>query len=370
MSSNRIKSGFLVQKSKFKLKVKLDFDLSGVCAVFGPSGSGKTTFLRSIAGFEKNIQGYLEGFGETWNDSNKNLYLKPTTRPVSMIFQDSRLFPHLNVSENLNFALKRRIGKFIEFDECVDAFLLRDVLNKYEHELSGGEIQRVALARALLRNPKLLLMDEPLSSLDEDSKFEILPFLKKIAVKFNVPFFYVTHSLDEVLYLSNTVLLMSNGNVSDVYDTASALTDFSLPFFEKEVGVLIDVTIEKIGDEGVVAAFESQTLPLKESWLGSKRRISQGDKIRLRVFARDVEVLPLENENENENENAEGLGLEAEISEIKDRGHFVFVRLKVGRTGIVSQMSKKRILKRGLKVRDRVRVAINSASILRECFGS
>jgi molybdate transport system ATP-binding protein len=190
--------------------------LEGVTAIFGPSGSGKTTLLRVIAGLEREASGDVEFDGETWQ--SENVHVPAHRRRIGYVFQDGRLFPHLTVEQNLRFGQQRKGRERAEagtlgFAATVEALDLGALLPRRTPSLSGGEQQRVAIARALLTNPRLLLMDEPLSSLDVGRKREILPHLDKLAA-FKVPVLYVTHNVDEVARLANDVVLLNAGHVT------------------------------------------------------------------------------------------------------------------------------------------------------------
>jgi molybdate transport system ATP-binding protein len=200
----------------FTLDVDRELRLEGVTAIFGPSGSGKTTLLRVIAGLERDARGDVDFDGETWQ--SESVHVPAHRRRIGYVFQDGRLFPHLTVEQNLRFGQQRKGREpaapgALGFDATVDALDLGALLPRRTPSLSGGEQQRVAIARALLTNPRLLLMDEPLSSLDVGRKREILPHLDKLTA-FKVPVLYVTHNVDEVARLANDVVLLNAGRVA------------------------------------------------------------------------------------------------------------------------------------------------------------
>ena len=198
----------------FALRVGIDLELTGITALFGPSGSGKTTVLRIIAGLEHEASGTVAFDGETWQSGETRV---PThRRRVGYVFQDGRLFPHLTVAQNLEFALRRSTQgprPSIDLEEAIEALDLTSLLARRTPSLSGGEQQRVAIARALLTSPRLLLMDEPLSSLDVKRKREILPHIETLPEIFGVPVLYVTHNVDEVARLASDVVLLAEGRV-------------------------------------------------------------------------------------------------------------------------------------------------------------
>lgn len=192
-----------------------DFELSfnailpseGVTVVFGPSGCGKTTLLRCLAGLTSAKNSSITFKGNTWQSDK--VFFKPQRRKVAMVFQHENLLPHLNVTQNINYAIKRRKQAGLSLDELAVMFDLSGLLMRHADELSGGERQRVSMARALASAPDLLLMDEPMSALDDDRKMELLAYLKTI--KKHTPIIYVTHSRQEMMRLADHVVLMDKG---------------------------------------------------------------------------------------------------------------------------------------------------------------
>jgi molybdate transport system ATP-binding protein len=196
----------------FRLQAEFALPERGLTALSGPSGSGKTSLIRCIAGLTR-LPGELTVAGETWQDTRR--FLPAHRRPVGMVFQDASLLPHLSVRRNLEFGWRRAAGpRTIAWDEAVELLGLAPLLTRAPANLSGGERQRVALGRALLSQPRLLLMDEPLSSLDADSKAEILPYLDRLHRGLAIPALYVTHDPGEIARLADHVLLMRDGRVS------------------------------------------------------------------------------------------------------------------------------------------------------------
>jgi molybdate transport system ATP-binding protein len=202
-----------VTYQQFDLSIKQPIPLSGITGIFGHSASGKSTLLRAIAGLEKDIVGDITLAGKTLVNSKQGLCLKPEDRQVGLVFQNSRLFPHLNVLENLAFAAKRCKNNKLTLDEIIELTQFTPLLNYHIYVLSGGQQQRVALARAILAEPKLLLLDEPLSALDQQSKTQLLKMMLNIQKKLNLPMLYVSHSLDELQQVCDNLLVLSQGNV-------------------------------------------------------------------------------------------------------------------------------------------------------------
>ena len=185
----------------------------GVTVLFGPSGSGKSTVIAAAAGLLRADQCRIAIGDAVLADTRTGTWLPPERRRVGLVFQESRLFPHMSVTNNLIFGQRRTQTRRIGFDEVVDLLGIRSLLARRPHTLSGGERQRVAIGRALLRQPQLLLMDEPLASLDSARKAEILPYLARLKARLDLPVLYVTHSLDELLQLADSVVLVEAGTV-------------------------------------------------------------------------------------------------------------------------------------------------------------
>jgi molybdate transport system ATP-binding protein len=195
----------------FGLDAEFRLAPSGITALSGPSGSGKTTLLRCIAGLTR-LPGSLYVGGEVWQDPHK--FVEPHRRPVGVVFQEASLLSHLSVLGNLTYGARRSPAKAeIGFDDTVDLLGLAPLLGRSVANLSGGERQRVALGRALLSQPRLLLMDEPLSSLDAGSKAEILPYLERLHRSLAIPALYISHDAAEIARLADHVLYMREGRI-------------------------------------------------------------------------------------------------------------------------------------------------------------
>ena len=199
----------------FALDVAFTAPARGVTALFGPSGCGKTSVLRALAGLERFAEARLAVGGAVWQEPG--LFLPPHRRPIGYVFQEASLFPHLSVRRNLDYgrrrALREGAAEAIRFDEVVDLLGLAALLDRAPALLSGGERQRVAMGRALLAQPRLLLMDEPLSALDRFAKEAILPYLERLRDGLDLPILYVSHDISEVERLADRLVLMRRGGV-------------------------------------------------------------------------------------------------------------------------------------------------------------
>ena len=206
----------LILKYQQKLgETEFDVDLTlpsqGITAIFGRSGAGKTSLINAISGLKNPDSGQIKVSGKTLFDSARGIDLPVHKRQVGYVFQESRLFPHMKVSSNLKYGVKTPDQK--HFDQVVGLLSLEALLDRYPAKLSGGEKQRVAIGRALLSKPSILLMDEPLASLDLPRKREVMPFLENLSENVKIPIVYVTHSLNEILRLSNYLVILDQGKV-------------------------------------------------------------------------------------------------------------------------------------------------------------
>ncbi|BBL70789.1 molybdenum ABC transporter ATP-binding protein [Methylogaea oryzae] len=203
----------VLSRGRFTLAAQLEAD-APVTGLFGRSGSGKSTLLAVAAGLARPQRGRVELDGEVLFDSERGICLPAHRRRVGLVFQDSQLFPHYSVRGNLLYGCRRPGGNGVfRFDDIVDLLELAPLLQARPRQLSGGERQRVALGRSLLAAPRLLLLDEPLASLDQGLKAQILPFLKRIKDELGLPMVYVSHSLAEILHLTDRLALVAEGRV-------------------------------------------------------------------------------------------------------------------------------------------------------------
>ena len=215
----------------FNLNITQKLPLTGITGIYGHSGAGKSTLPRSIAGLIQPNDGQILLNQQSLFDRNKKIMLAPEKRHIAMVFQESRLFPHLTVQQNLHFAAKRCHHNQLTLSEVIQLTELTDLQDKSVNLLSGGEQQRVALAQAILVEPTLLLLDEPLSALDKRSKQKLIDLLAKIQKKLNVPILYVSHSLTELQQLADNLLVLAQGEVyayGEVHQIIHQLNDSEL----------------------------------------------------------------------------------------------------------------------------------------------
>lgn len=183
----------------------------GITAVFGVSGAGKTSLINAISGLTRPQEGRIVLNDRVLSDAENKRFLAPEKRRIGYVFQDARLFPHYRVRGNLKYGMHRSAAG--QFDKLVALLGIEPLLERFPWSLSGGEKQRVAIGRALLTSPELLLLDEPLASLDIPRKRELLPYLQRLAREINIPMLYVSHSLEEILHLADKVLVLDGGEV-------------------------------------------------------------------------------------------------------------------------------------------------------------
>lgn len=274
---------------EFDLNVNETVPLEGVTALFGPSGSGKTSVLNAIAGFARPTSGDIR-FGSTcWFSDTKKVWIPPHRRSVGTVFQDAQLFPHLTVRGNLDYA-DRRAGSEktgYRYTQIVSAMALEPLLDRHPHTLSGGEKQRVAIARTLLTRPSLLLLDEPLSALDNARKGELLPFLETLKSEFALPTIYVSHDVDEVSRIADRVIMMEEGQAVAAGQTDELLSRYGLeagrnPYEETST---LSGTVDRIEHDLLAVKVGLATL-----WLAADVQLETGTPVRLSIAARDVSI--------------------------------------------------------------------------------
>ena len=272
----------------FTLDVAINVPMRGVTALYGPSGCGKTTILRCLAGLQR-LPGRLTVAGEVWQDDGQGIFRAPHERSIGYVFQEASLFAHLSVRSNLLFghrrALKAGLREEIRLDDVVELLGIGHMLERSPSHLSGGERQRVAVGRALLSQPRLLLMDEPLSALDRLTKDEILPYFEALHEKLSIPIIYVSHDISEVERLADTLVLMDRGRVLATGPLSDLEADPALPLARApDAAVTLEGTIAEIDP---VYALTSLSVP-GGSLIVPGRRGEIGQRRRLKISASDV----------------------------------------------------------------------------------
>jgi molybdate transport system ATP-binding protein len=289
--AGEIQARFKVAHAGFTLDVELNLPGRGVSALFGHSGSGKTSCLRCFAGLDQPSAGYLQVNGELWQDSAQGIFVPGHQRAVGYVFQDANLFAHLTVRRNLQYGLKRipAAQRRIALEQAVELLGIEHLLERLPGKLSGGEQQRVGIARALLTSPRLLLLDEPLASLDLKRKQEVLPYLERLHQELEIPIIYVSHSPDEVARLADHLVLLEDGKVSASGPLKETLLRADLPFvFEDDAEAVVDGQVS-----GHDPAYGLLSLQLPDSVINLRLPhgpLPLGQSVRIKVKARDVSL--------------------------------------------------------------------------------
>ncbi|MBM3549198.1 MAG: molybdenum ABC transporter ATP-binding protein [Alphaproteobacteria bacterium] len=264
----------------------------GLTALFGPSGSGKTSLVNIVAGLLRPDRGRVAVDGEVLVDTGRAVFVPAHKRRIGYVFQEGRLFPHLSVRQNLLYGrwftsdVPRRGDE--DVDRVVDLLGIASLLDRRPEGLSGGEKQRVAIGRALLANPRIVLMDEPLASLDEARKAEILPYIERLRDESRVPIVYVSHSLVEVTRLATTLAILAEGRIaaSGPTDQVMQRLDLLPPSARDEAGSVLETRVESHDD-----GYGLTTLRARAGTFRVPRiDLAAGSAVRIRIRARDVLV--------------------------------------------------------------------------------
>jgi molybdate transport system ATP-binding protein len=288
-AAGRIDAAFQGSFGTFVLDAAFSVPASGVTAIFGPSGCGKTTVVRCLAGLQHLAGSSCVVDGEVWQDAST--FRLPHQRPIGYVFQEASLFPHLSVRRNLAYGAPHggaaASGDIISFDEVVALLGLAPLLDRWPQNLSGGERQRVAIGRALLSQPKLLLMDEPLSALDQLTKAEILPFLERLLERLSLPAIYISHDAAEIERLADQLILMRDGKVIAAGPLHVLQSDPTLPLARgREAAVSFDAITEAYDP-----AYGLLTLRIDGCrLLVPAPPVAVGKRQRLRIAASDVSL--------------------------------------------------------------------------------
>lgn len=345
----------------FHLHVNIKVPADGVIAVFGPSGCGKTTFLRCLAGLERASTGSMSLGKACWQDESHKIFIPLSQRPIGYVFQEPRLFPHLHVKANLLYGWKRttKSARHITLDHVIHVLDIERLLTRRPSSLSGGEQQRVAIGRALLTSPKLLLMDEPFSSLDLQRKREILPFIHKLDSEFHIPIVYVSHDLHEIVELAKTVVLLKKGTVAGSGPIEEVFSQLNLRHLipESHLGALVDTRVtEQDREFGLTKlAFSGGHLHVPHQ----ERKI--GERLRVQILAKDVSVISSPPAFQSSVLNL----LEAtvlEIGEVNTEHPFVDIKLDIG-CPLLATITRKSLITLKLHPGQRVHAQIKAVAL-------
>ena len=312
---------FMQQQGDHQLEVDLQIPAKGITAIFGVSGAGKTSLINAISGLTQPQRGRIQLNERLLFDAEQKITLPPEKRRIGYVFQDARLFPHYRVRGNLQYGMAPAMKA--QFDSLVSLLGLEALLPRFPLSLSGGEKQRVAIGRALLTAPDMLLLDEPLASLDLPRKRELMPYLQKLAKQVDIPMLYVSHSLDEILHLADNVLVLDAGKVKafgplERVWSSSAMRPW-LPVSEL-TSVLRVLVLEQHPDYPMTAL----SLGDQHIWVS---RVNQPVKtpLRIRIASSDVS-LALQPPQHSSIRNI----LPAQVVELLEVGDQVEVKLRIG----------------------------------------
>jgi molybdate transport system ATP-binding protein len=357
-----IHARFRVEQGSFTLDVNVNLPGRGVSAIFGHSGSGKTTLLRCLAGLARPKDGRLCVNGEVWLDTANGIFLPTHTRPLGYVFQEASLFPHLTVAGNLRYGMNRvaPATRRVELSQAAGLLGIGHLLERMPAGLSGGERQRVGIARALLTSPRLLLLDEPLASLDQKRKLEILPYLERLHDELDIPILYVSHAPEEVARLADHLVLLDQGRAVASGPITDTLARLDLPVaMEDDASVVI---------QGAVAGHDAHygllTLDLPGARVSLRvvhAALPAGKPMRIVVRARDVSLASSAAEDTSVLNVLPATVVEIESAPDPSR---VMVRLDVDGTPLLSRITRYSRDRLGLVVGKRVWAQVKAVSLL------
>jgi molybdate transport system ATP-binding protein len=347
----------------FQLNIDTRLPGQGVTAVFGPSGCGKTTLLRAVAGLTRPRPGRVVVQGEVWQDDPRGIWRPPHQRAVGLVFQEASLFEHLTVQGNLDFGLRRvpLAERRVAMPTAIDLLGIGHLLARRPAQLSGGERQRVAIARALATSPRLLLMDEPLASLDAARKAELLPYFARLARELRLPTLYVTHALDEVARLADHVLLIDQGRAATPAPTAALLARLDVARQHGDAAAaLIEGQVDGLDTEFHLMRVRFGSLMLECVPPAGAPAMAPGQPVRLRVLARDVS-LALAPAHDTSILNV----WPATVQSLAEDGPAqALVALDVGGTALLARVTRRSAAALGLTPGQRVYAQVKSVALL------
>lgn len=339
--------------------LNLDVDLmlpgTGVSAIFGPSGAGKTSLLRAIAGLDNHKNGRIVCNGQTFQDGP--VFVPVHRRSIGYVFQQPGLFTHLNVRQNIDYAVNRASNPASDVKELVELLGVQSLVERRCNTLSGGEAQRVAIVRALASGPKLLLMDEPLSSLDQRLKDEFMPYLEKLHSQLSIPIIYVSHSRLEVARISDFLVLLDKGNVLNSGKTADLFTSLDSPLgTDKEAQSIIQASRVEYDEQAHLFRLNSQ---IGELWVSARSTLDT-DNLRIRIFAKDVSVCLCKPEKTSV------LNIiPATLSEMHDNGKGqVMLKLDINDHTLLSRITSKSVQELDLKQGMAIFAQVKSVAVI------
>ena len=351
---------FKIKLGKFESDIKLDPPQKNILALTGKSGSGKSTVAKVLCGIIKPQSGEIIINNKILFSSEKKINLSPHLRNIGMVFQENRLFTHMSVKSNLLYSQRRKkLSNTKLFDKTIELLDIRQLLNRKVLNLSGGEAQRVSIGRAILSDPKLLILDEPLSGLDIERQHNILSIIKNINIESKIPILFISHSLDEIVYSAESIALIENGKILTQGPVNDILSNKKTIFYnlENEEGTVLKCKIIAQNLEEKIT-----TISIKHTEIiMSKIPEAVGSDIAIRLLAKDISLATEKPKNISINNILEARILE--IYESKNIGS-VNVELKVGKNIIIARILQSSSKKLKLKTNDKVFALIKSISIV------
>ncbi|MAD91727.1 MAG: molybdenum ABC transporter ATP-binding protein [Gammaproteobacteria bacterium] len=336
---NYIECNFLLRKGEFLLDINTKIPAKGITGILGASGSGKTTLLRCLAGLEK---------------LQHDDVCPPNKRDIGYVFQDLQLFPHLTVQKNLEYGWRRNPNTKKSIIELSEILEVDHLFDRSINELSGGEAQRVCIARALCQDPKLILMDEPLSSLDIRCRKIFLPYLDRLNKETSIPIIYVSHNIDEICQLSDHIIVLDKGNVIAEGDLQDTLSRVDIPLLNSQhAGAVIEARKLKYDSNFDLSLFEFSG---GELWVPGSYDILTG---RFRIRASDVSLsrAPIESSTILNS-------LPSIIEEIVTETNAThLVRLRLGSSYLIARITRRSLHELRLKAGDKVFAQIKSVTV-------
>ncbi|VTT35172.1 Molybdenum transport ATP-binding protein ModC [Klebsiella pneumoniae] len=321
---------FSQQQGDHTLTVNASVPAHGVTAIFGVSGAGKTSLINAIGGLTKPQRGTIALNGRLLSDAENGVWLPPEKRRIGYVFQDARLFPHYRVRGNLEYGMARSMRA--QFDSLVRLLGIEALLDRYPWSLSGGEKQRVAIGRALLSAPEILLMDEPLASLDLPRKRELLAWLQTLARQVETPILYVSHSLDELLHLADNVMVLDKGEVKAFGPLERVWASSAMrPWLPRsdQISILRVMVLEQHPHYQMTAL----SLGDQHIWV-NRVDASQGTPLRIRIQSADVSLIlkpPVNSSIRNV--------IPAKVAELLEIDNQIEVKLLVGQSELWARIT-------------------------------
>lgn len=360
------KEGTLMLTAALKKQLQhFDIDASftlspGITALFGPSGSGKSMLVKLLGGLEQPDEGMISLSDKILfrKDPHKKAHINtpPHKRSIGFVFQDHRLFPHMTVLGNLKYGIQKD-NRSVPFDDVVKLLDIAPLLSRKPKDLSGGESQRVAIGRALLSAPDILIMDEPLSSLDRALKDDILRLIERVKNQFGQTILYITHSLDEVLHLADNLILLERGKIraqGPLMETLSRQDLFPLAG-EMDAGTVFSGVITSHDDGFNLTTIDSKAGPV---FVTGVKQTHIGDTVRIRLRARDIALSPKQNTDISMLNQFKGI-----ITEFRDHTPgVVLVTLDVGLT-LFAAITLKSKQNMGLEIGSEVWALVKSVTV-------